>query len=179
MVEIRFKTVIFGEGGVGKSTLVHRYVTGIFKENFKMTIGVQFHYKVIKINNMEVHLQIWDFAGENQFKFLLPGYVQGASGGIFMYDITRLHSLNHINEWLDVLKKGLKTDHIQIPLVLVGGKADLEEKRSVDLNHALNLVQSHQISHVFECSSKTGDNVEDIFMTLTNEMLKRANLLKE
>lgn len=176
MVDIRFKLCIFGEGGVGKSTLVNRYVSGIFKENYQMTIGVAFQSKVLKIKGLEVYLQIWDFAGEDRFKFLLPNYVSGASGGIFMYDITRYHSLTHIDEWMNVLKKGFKTEKVNIPLVLIGGKADLEEMRSVDFDHALELGKSHSISHVFECSSKTGQNVEDIFNTITGEMLKKGNI---
>ena len=68
----RFKTCIFGDGGVGKTTLVNRYVTGKYQEDFKMTIGVDFYTKVCEIDGNRVHLQIWDFGGENQFKNLLP-----------------------------------------------------------------------------------------------------------
>jgi len=176
LVDIRFKMCVFGEGGVGKTTLINRYISGNFKENYQMTIGVAFRSKVLKVNDLEVYLQIWDFAGENRFKFLLPNYVAGASGGIFMYDITRFHSISHVDEWMDVLKKGFKTEKVNIPLVLVGGKADLEEKRSVKINDALDIGKAHGISQVYECSSKTGHNIDEIFNSITIEMLKRAHL---
>ncbi len=91
----RYKMCIFGDGGVGKTTLVNRYISGKYSEAYKMTIGVDFYTKSIEIQDIRVNLQIWDFAGEHQFKNLLPNYVIGASGGIFMYDISRFYSLTH------------------------------------------------------------------------------------
>ncbi|MCK4688545.1 MAG: GTP-binding protein, partial [Candidatus Lokiarchaeota archaeon] len=85
MADAMFKICIFGDGGVGKTTLVKRYMTGVFKGDSTMTIGVDFHVKKLEINGLNVSLQIWDFAGEDRFRFLLPSYVIGASGGIFMY----------------------------------------------------------------------------------------------
>ena len=96
-----FKICIFGDGGVGKTTLLNRYVLGLFKDDSKMTIGVDFRMKQLKVNEKIVTLQIWDFAGEERFRFLLPHYITGASGGIFMYDITRYSSLKNLNEWIN------------------------------------------------------------------------------
>ena len=83
----RYKMCIFGDGGVGKTTLVNRYISGKYSEAFKMTIGVDFYTKNIEIQGTRVNLQIWDFASEHQLKNLMPNYVIGAFGGIFMYDI--------------------------------------------------------------------------------------------
>ncbi len=83
-MDAMFKLCIFGDGGVGKTTLVKRYLTGVFAGDTTMTIGVDFHIKKLNIEGKEVGLQIWDFAGEDRFRFLLPSYVFGTSGGIFM-----------------------------------------------------------------------------------------------
>jgi len=104
--DVMFKLCIFGDGGVGKTTLLGRYLTGIFKANQSITIGVDFHVKKLEVNGKKVLLQIWDFAGEKRFRFLLPSYVLGASGGIFMYDITRYSSLKNFPEWVKIFKNG-------------------------------------------------------------------------
>ena len=101
-----FKVCLFGDGGVGKTTLINRYLTGVFKSDESITIGVDFHIKKLIIEEKRISLQIWDFAGEERFRFLLPSYVLGASGGIFVYDITRFTSLKNFQDWLDIFKLG-------------------------------------------------------------------------
>jgi small GTP-binding protein len=170
-----FKLVIFGDGGVGKTTLTQRYVEGVFNEGTSMTIGSDFHIKKLEVDGKRVLLQIWDFAGERQFRFLLPTYVRGASGGIFMYDITRFSSLKNVNEWMNALTSE-QDDLLKIPIICVGGKADLENKRAVTQSMAEMIADEQKfIAHV-ECSAKTGDRVEKVFENITMEMMKKANL---
>lgn len=174
-VEKHYKIALFGDGGVGKTTLVNRYITGKFSEEHKMTIGVEFYTKLLEINNQGVSLKIWDFAGDNQnqFKNLLPNYAQGASGGIFMYDITRFHSIKNIDSWLKTLLKGFTIGEERIPILLVGGKSDLEENRSVDKVYAEEVAKIYNLYDVIECSSITGQNVEEIFRSITNKILEK------
>jgi len=171
-----FKMCIFGDGGVGKTTLTQKYVTGLFDGGTRMTIGADFHIKILDIEGKRVALQIWDFAGERQFRFLLPSYVKGASGGIFMYDITRFSSLKNMDEWLDALSSELDTIN-QVPIIMVGGKADLEDRRAVGADWVKQIVEEKNFAGFFECSAKTGDNVELIFETLTRLMLQRAGII--
>ncbi|MHA1294500.1 MAG: Rab family GTPase [Promethearchaeota archaeon] len=172
-----FKLCIFGDGGVGKTTLVNKYLTGLFKPNTRITVGVDFHIKKLIIEDINVSLQIWDFAGEDRFRFLLPSYLRGASGGIFMYDITRMSSLKNINEWLDALKQEQTGVIKRIPLLLIGGKADLEEYRSIDSYYAISIAKEKNFHGFAECSAKTGENVELIFETITKIMLENAEML--
>ncbi|MHA1764589.1 MAG: Rab family GTPase, partial [Promethearchaeota archaeon] len=104
MYQATYKFVIFGDAGTGKTTLTHRFLTNVFISDSKMTIGVDFQIKTLTIENKKVKLQIWDFGGEERFRFLLPTYLRGANGGIFLYDITNEASLLHIDDWLDVIK---------------------------------------------------------------------------
>ncbi len=171
-----FKLCIFGDGGVGKTTLTHRYVTGVFNEGTSMTIGTDFHIKKLNIEGLTVMLQIWDFAGERQFRFLLSTYVKGASGGIFMYDITRYSSLKNMKDWMSALGSEQKEIY-KIPIIVVGGKADLENKRAVSNSMADLIIKDKNIIGYVECSAKTGDKVEEVFESITREMLKNANLL--
>jgi small GTP-binding protein len=177
MKDAVFKICIFGDGGVGKTSLVNRYLTGVFTESTSMTLGVDFHIKSLVFNELEVGLQIWDFAGEDEFRHLLPRYVLGASGGIFMYDITRYTSLTHLDEWLDVFKEGMKGEEKQIPFMMAGGKLDLKENRTISPDEATELAISKDFSSYIECSSKTGENIEWIFSEIARLMLEKAELV--
>lgn len=177
MQDALFKVVFFGDGGVGKTTLINRYLTGVFKSDSSITIGVDFHVKKIEIDGKRVSLQIWDFAGEDRFRFLLPSYVIGASGGIFMFDITRYTSLKNFNEWIEIFKKGYKEDKSEMPVIMVGGKLDLEYKRAVSREEALEMANNNNIHTYIECSSKNGQNIEEIFIEIGRLMLKKAELI--
>ncbi|MFX0069991.1 MAG: Rab family GTPase [Candidatus Hermodarchaeota archaeon] len=173
-----FKVCIFGDGGVGKTSLVRRYLTGIFTGDSSMTLGVDFHMKTLKVQDKRISLQIWDFAGESRFRFLLPGYVTGSSGGIFMFDITRRASLKNFNDWLTIFTEGTKDSPIgNPPIFMVGGKLDLHDRRSVYSNDAVDLAKKFNILDYIECSAKTGENVELIFYKLALELTKRAETI--
>jgi len=167
---------ICGEGGVGKTTLTNRYVTGIFKDH-TMTIGLDFHLKDVVIEGKKVSLQIWDFAGESRFRTLIGGYVRGASGGIFMYDITRYSTLLHIDEWLKIIRHNLRESYADVPIILIGGKADLEEIRSVSKEDAIEVGKTRGLYGFIECSSKSGQNVENAFISLARVMMENAGLI--
>ena len=126
-----------------------------------------------------MNLQIWDFAGEHQFKNLLPNYVIGASGGIYMYDISRFHSISHLEDWIKLLEGSQDKQGERMPILLVGGKKDLalEGKRVIDNSYAFEEGQKFGVFDFFECSSKTGENVEMIFYRIGWKMLELAGLL--
>ncbi|MFX1311464.1 MAG: Rab family GTPase [Promethearchaeota archaeon] len=167
-----FKLCIFGDGGVGKSTLIRRYVTKVFEEKTKMTIGADFSVKNLEVDGKNVTLRIWDFAGEERFRVLLPSFVKGADGGIFMYDVTRYSTLNNIKDWLSIFKYFVSNDQTRIPIIMIGGKADLQDQRSVKPEEAKELSKNYNLQGFYECSSKTGDNVEIIFEDITRKMLE-------
>jgi small GTP-binding protein len=168
MYDALFKIVIFGDAGSGKTTLTKRFMTGLFISDTQMTIGVDFEIKTIKIDEIETKLQIWDFGGEERFRFILPKYVRGAHGGIFLYDITNASSLLHVDDWLTVIKQTGE----DFPIILVGSKADLGQDRQVSSSNAMEIAKSRGMESFLECSSKTGVNVNNIFTLITKLMLK-------
>ncbi|TFF99620.1 MAG: GTP-binding protein [Promethearchaeota archaeon] len=175
-MSLKFKLCVFGDGGVGKTTLVNRYLTGLFKSEYKVTIGADFFMKKLNYAQKQITLQIWDFAGEDKFRFLLPRYVEGSNGAIFMYDITRHSSIVNIYEWLNVFKEGFDKKEIDIPLIMVGGKLDLNLKRTVSTDLAIELARKNNIDDVIECSSKNGENVEEIFIKISQMMIDKLEL---
>ena len=179
MTFARYKMCIFGDGGVGKTTLVNRYISGKYSEDFKMTIGVDFYTKSLMIEDINVMLQIWDFAGERQFNNLLPNYIIGASGGVYMYDISRFSSLTNMDNWLKVLKNVPDMKDQYFPILLVGGKSDLDTngKRVIEKEYAFEYGKKHNFFDFIECSSKTGENVGDIFNKIARKLLNIKGLL--
>lgn len=171
MFDAIFKVVIFGDAGSGKTALTKRFMTNLFISDTQMTIGVDFIVKTIEVDGKEIKLQIWDFGGEERFRFLLPRYIRGASGGLLMYDITSYPSTFHIEDWLSVIRRTEET----FPIILVGGKADLEEFRQISFDEGLKITISQGLNDFIECSSKTGLNVEKIFESLASIMLKISN----
>ena len=169
MYDAIFKVIIFGDAGSGKTTLLKRYMTNLFISDTQMTIGVDFEIKTLVIDKKIIKLQIWDFGGEERFRFLLPRYIRGAGGGIFMYDITNYSSLIHVDDWLSVVKE---TEEV-FPIILIGGKADLEKDREVSKKEGMEMAKERKLKDFIECSSKTGRNVELIFDTISRLMLDR------
>lgn len=177
MEDAKFKICVFGDGGVGKTTLVNRYLTGLFSDP-GMTLGVDFHIKWLDIEGQRIFLQIWDFAGEKRFRCVLPSYIIGSAGCIFMYDVTQASTINSLDDWLSVFEEEKKKNiDKEIPLIMVGGKIDLNQNREVQSNEALGLAQKNNFKDYLECSAKSGENVEEIFISITRLMMKNAGMI--
>ena len=173
MYDATFKIIIFGDAGCGKTTLTQRFLTNLFVSDQTMTIGVDFEVKSLSVDEQKVKLQIWDFGGEERFRFLLPTYVRGARGGLFLYDITNYSSIAHIDDWLSVIRKEIRAEDI-FPIIVVGGKADLVENREVSSADGIKIARSRNVNGFIETSSKTGENVEKSFEALTRLMLDKV-----
>lgn len=173
MFDATYKIVIFGDAGCGKTTLTQRFLTNVFKPDSKMTIGVDFEVKSLEIMEKKIKLQIWDFGGEERFRFLLPTYIKGANAGIFMYDISNYSSLAHIDDWLMVVRKTAGDD---FPILVVGGKADLED-REVMSEEGIKVAKSRDVDGFIECSSKTGENVDKIFRAITKIVISIKKMI--
>ncbi len=140
-------------------------------------MGVDISIKKFTIENIKVILQIWDLAGNERFKFLLPIYGRGASGGIFMYDITRASSLNNFDEWLNLFKQQVSKKEKEIPIIMVGNKLDLQNMRTISVEDAIKSSESHKILDYIECSAKNGQNINLIFNTLTLAIMRIAGFI--
>ena len=172
-----FKVCIFGDAGVGKTSLVQRFITNRFDRDTKITIGTDISTKDLEIENHKVKLQVWDLGGASRFKRFMPIFAQGSSGGIFMYDITRKSSFTHLEEWVSIFKKNSSQKEGSIPILCVGGKKDLLEQRKISYPDAKCLDPSCNIYDLIECSAKTGENIEKIFESITLEMLTTSGLI--
>lgn len=176
--DLAYKICLFGNKQVGKSSLVNRFVDGRFEFDLKPTIGAAIFVKTIKFYNKVIKLQIWDFGGEERFHFLLKSYAYGSFGGIFMFDLTNAHSLNEIYDWISIFRGSLDYNFKEAPILLVGGKSDLEHQRifsSDEINNDSYLT-SLKLFHYIECSSKTGENVNLVFETIISKIIETFNV---
>ena len=101
--DFTFKIILCGDGGVGKTTILHRFIEGKFKIDTIMTIGVGFFHKPVDINDgKNYNLQLWDFGGQQHFRAILDSYASGAMGAILMVDMTRMSSVHKLDDWIDI-----------------------------------------------------------------------------
>ncbi|MCK4687213.1 MAG: GTP-binding protein, partial [Candidatus Lokiarchaeota archaeon] len=103
--DFTYKILMLGDASVGKTSLTIRYISGFFLEDLKLTIGVDFYSKTTNFKDKKVKLQIWDFGGEERFRFLLHQYCKGANGAFFLYDITNSTTLDHLPDWTSIIRE--------------------------------------------------------------------------
>ncbi len=163
------KILTAGEGGVGKTTLLHRYVEGKFSADTKMTIGVEFFLKEIDLDGKQCTLQLWDFGGQERFRFLLESYVLGAKGALLMFDLTRPMTLENLQQWVTICRKG----DPNLPILFLGTKLDLENDIMVDDDYAFTFKEQFELFDYMKISSKSGQNVSEAFELLTKKILER------
>jgi len=163
------KIITAGDEGVGKTTLLNRYVKGIFLSHTQTTLGVEFIIKELDINELHIMLQLWDFGGQEHFRHLLKRYALGAKGALIVFDLTRRDTLENIGEWVEICRMYDK----KLPIIFIGSKLDLQEKISVEDQVPNSLMEKHNLFEYKKVSSKNGINVSEAFESLTKKILNR------
>jgi small GTP-binding protein len=166
-----FKIVVAGNGGVGKTTLLRRFVDGMFDESTIMTVGVEFFLKEMKFSDFSCALQLWDLGGQEQFRHLMSSYIMGARAALLLIDLTRMPKIDEVLEWVNIVRM----HDINLPIILVGTKLDLKDLIAVEDDIALNIKDAFNMMDYIKTSSKTGHNVERVFKTVTERIIYFKN----
>jgi small GTP-binding protein len=153
----KFKITLFGPGGVGKTSLLIRYIKDYFNPDLKQTIGSNFLIKDVELEDKQVRLLLWDIGGQEQFSKLRTIYFKGSNAALGVYDVTSPQSLLKLPGWVSSIKKTVKKT---IPMLVLGNKIDLERK--VEKSEAEDLSKRLNCEYL-ETSAKTGENVEFAF----------------
>ncbi len=165
-----FKIIIVGEGGVGKTSLVKRSVDDYFKEDMKMTIGVDLSVKKITCEGEDKYLQIWDLGGQPHFKAVADIYFRGSHGVMAVFDVTRRASMDRLDDWIERVQSILGI----LPMVIVGNKIDLRDPNESDGDISKGEGQKFALKYkspYLETSAKDNSGVAVAFQTLAG-MLK-------
>ena len=169
-----FKLIIIGDSGVGKSCLMHRVTTNEFMEDHEVTVGVEFGTLLMKIEDTNIKLQIWDTAGQENFQSITKIFYRGAHAVFLTYNITSLESFQNTDNWFSEVKAQSEPD---ATVFLIGNKKDCENEREVGLDKAEKFKQIKNLDHFSETSAKTGENVKETFITVA-KMLYQKNIQK-
>ena len=152
------KFIIIGDAAVGKSNLLVRYTSGQFKEEYQLTIGVEFGSNNVIISDNIYRIQIWDTAGQENFRSITRSYYKNTACAIIVYEISNKKSFENISSWIEECKN---TAPKSILMVLVGNKCDLDN-REVTEEEGREFAEKNGMLF-FETSAKTGKNVEELF----------------
>ena len=153
------KFVIIGDSGVGKSNILLRYINNTFSDEFKATVGVEFGAKNLEINKRIYRVQIWDTAGQENFRSIARAYYKNSVCACIVYDITNRASFDSVQSWIDDCSKQTPKT---VLLILIGNKNDLKEKREVQYEEGEEFAKKRNMIFL-ETSAKTGNNISDIF----------------
>jgi Ras-related protein Rab-21 len=168
MATTNFKVVLLGEGSVGKTSLVTRYVQNTFNERHVTTIQASFLTKRLNVDGTRVNISIWDTAGQERFHALGPIYYRESHGALLVYDITDNSSFVKVKNWVKELRSQLGKS---VTLAIIGNKVDLEKSRAVNKDEALSYAQSVGAKH-YDTSAKLNKGLDELFLDLTRRMLE-------
>ena len=175
----RQKIIFVGDAATGKTSIINRIIDNPFNEIYEISIGIDFMSKNIRFRGQNTKIQIWDSAGQEKYKGLIPSYIRNSSLVFLVYDVSRKESFDNIMTWINFVRNIEKTI-----MVLCGNKIDLN--REVEKNEGEELARKEGLLF-FECSAKTNENIKLMFYSaiaglpsfgVTDES-EKENMIKE
>ena len=167
-VVAEFKLVLCGDGGTGKTTFVKRHLTGEFEKQYIATIGAEVHPMIFCTSRGKIRFQVWDTAGQEKLSALRDGYYIGAHCAIIMFDVCNRITYKNVNTWYKALTRVCD----KIPIVLVGNKVDVED-RKVKAKQIL-FPRKHGIQ--YDISAKSNYQFEKPFLWILRKLIGDPNL---
>ena len=166
------KIIILGNSKVGKTSFLIRFTKNKFDETYLATIGIDYIYRIINIENKLYKLMFYDTAGEERYKSIPKNHIKNMQGIILMYDITDKLSFESIINWISDVKE-IKGENF--PMILVGNKIDLNESREVTEEMGYELAEKNQIEF-FETSNKDGTNIQEAGLEIVYKILSETKV---
>ena len=155
----KYKLIFLGDQSVGKSCILNRFLNDTFIEDYQATIGLDFQSKNVQIDNQDIHLLLYDTAGQEKFRSLIPMYTRDANIILLVYDISNKDSFVNLSQWLKDLTN---VNMDEVILCIVGNKIDLNDKRAVNAEEGKKFAEER--GFIFqEISAKTGEGFSDLF----------------
>lgn len=170
------KVLLVGDSGVGKSSILLKYIDGIFTEDYMSTIGVDFKIKTVKLpNGQSIKLQIWDTAGQERFRAMTNFYYRGANCVIIVYDVTNKGGLISVKTWVSQIQQYIPKN---AKIVIVGNKSDLDHHRVISEESGKMLAEDLGCLF-FETSARNGQGLNNLFTEIGTNFIKELPSLEQ
>eukprot|EP00658_Telonema_sp_P-2_P027958 TRINITY_DN2150_c0_g1_i2.p1 TRINITY_DN2150_c0_g1~~TRINITY_DN2150_c0_g1_i2.p1 ORF type:complete len:193 (+),score=33.50 TRINITY_DN2150_c0_g1_i2:206-784(+) len=168
---VRIKVISMGEGGVGKSCIIKRYCEEQFVSRYISTIGVDYGVKSVDVEGVEAKVNFWDLSGHPEFFEVRNEFYKDSQGAILVYDVGSRKSFDALDSWVKELKKfGGKN---KIAVTLIGNKAD-SNKRVISEEEGRDWASKRGFMF-FETSAQSGQNIEEMFLSLFTKVVQDVN----
>ncbi|KAK3135859.1 hypothetical protein QOZ80_5BG0424390 [Eleusine coracana subsp. coracana] len=166
---VSFKLVLLGDGPVGKTSLVLRYVNNVFSDKQEATVQASYLTKRLVVEGVPITLSIWDTAGQEKFHALGPIYYRDADAALLVYDITDSDTFNRVTKWIKELQQMASKD---IVIAIAANKSDLVRLRSIDTQDAISYAESIGANY-FVTSAKAGTGIDGVFNDIAKRLRRR------
>ena len=163
------KILVIGDSGVGKSSIITKYLDNFFSDMHISTIGIDFRIKKMNIDGKSITLQLWDVAGQEKFRSTTSIYFRRCNGIIILFDVTNRESFDNVKKWISEIDK---YDCVYTEKILVGNKCDLEQKRVVSSEDAEKFANNMDMTYV-ETSAKKSTHINDLFENMLRKIIKK------
>ncbi|MFW9937041.1 MAG: Rab family GTPase [Candidatus Thorarchaeota archaeon] len=167
-IDFKFKIIICGDQGVGKTSLILKFTENAFRRTYIPTVGVFVTDKIFKVDNHNIQLVLWDIAGQQKFELMRQQFYKGLDGAFLVFDLTEQKSFKNIVHWYNDLKK-YATKFPNLIGYIVGNKSDLVDDIAIDDNEINSLNNTLNLKYI-ETSALTGENVYNAFFNLARSL---------
>jgi len=167
-----FKIILIGEPGVGKTSIMSKFVTNEFQSIYSATIGVEFKIKEIYVNNSCARLKIWDTCGQEKFRAITRQYFKNSNGVFIVFDLTKKETIKRLNVWLKDIKDNVDNDFF---VFLIGNKLDIKN-RDISISEEAKQFASDKKINYYEVSAKTGSGIYNVFEKMAIKLINKEKI---
>jgi small GTP-binding protein len=170
-----FKIILVGDPGVGKTSIMTKFVSNEFQNTYLSTIGVEFKSKEIHINNNTcARLKIWDTCGQEKFRAITRQYFKNSEGVFVVFDLTNKETIKKLDIWMKDIKDNIDNDYF---IFLIGNKSDVKDRDLTIAEEAKQFAINKKINY-YEVSAKTGSGIYNIFEKMASKLINKKKIEK-
>ena len=169
-----YKIILVGDPGVGKTSILTKFVTNEFQSVYSSTIGVEFKLKDIYVNNNCARLKIWDTCGQEKFRAITRQYFKNSNGVFIVFDLTNKDTIKRLNVWMKDINDNITNDFF---VFLIGNKVDVKD-RDISISEEAKQFANNKKINYYEVSAKTGSGIYNVFEKMANKLVSKDKMDK-